>query len=73
MRLQPPEQLQLIFHRGAKVRSDRADFKFLDSSGFVKWASSDRGIVTLKTMEDVEANEEALSTLVREWMKATAG
>ena len=73
MRIQPPEQMQLIFHRGAKVRSDSADFKFEDSSGLMKWVSSDRGVVTLRTMQDVEANEAALTTLVREWMKATIG
>lgn len=71
MRIQPPEQLQLIFHRGAKVRSNSTDFTFVDSSGLVKWAATDRGIVTLKTMQDVVANEQALTTLVREWMKAT--
>jgi hypothetical protein len=71
MRIQPQEQIQLIFHRGAKVRSDSADFKFEDGSGLMKWATSDRGVVTLRTMQDVEVNEMALTTLVREWMKAT--
>ena len=71
MRIHPPEQIQLIFHRGAKVRSDSADFKFEDGSGLMKWATSDRGIVTLRTMQDVETNEAALTTLVHEWIRAT--
>jgi hypothetical protein len=39
-RLQPHDVVQLIFHRGAKVK-DHADFTFEDSTGLLKWAAPD--------------------------------
>jgi hypothetical protein len=70
MKLHPPASLQLIFHRGAKVK-DSANFTFADDSGLLKWAAKDRGIVTLRDMAEVEANEAALTGLVNSWMHAT--
>src|SRR5919112_2628857 len=41
-RLQPGNRLQLILHRGAKVRDDAADFRFEDPSGLLEWVAADR-------------------------------
>lgn len=43
-RLQPGDRLQLVFHRGAKVRADSEDFAFGDSTGLLSWASNDRAM-----------------------------
>lgn len=70
LRLHPPQQLQLIFHRGAKVReSDR--FSFVDNSGLLQWITTDRATVTLRSLEEAEAHEAALAQLVDRWMVAT--
>ena len=71
MKLHPPTSLQLIFHRGAKVK-DSTDFTFADDTGLLKWAAKDRAIVTLRDMAEVEANEAALADLINRWMHATA-
>lgn len=63
MRLHPPRKLQSIFHRGAKVKNSN-EFVFEDSSGLVKWAEADRGVVTLRDMDDVTTHRAALSELV---------
>lgn len=68
-RLQPTS-LQLIFHRGAKVKP--ADgFNFVDDSGLLKFATPDRGIATFTDMDSIEENKEALSALVSKWIEAT--
>lgn len=70
MRLQPKDRLELIFHRGAKVK-DTTGFTFEDSTGMMKWLAPDRAVVPLADMADVEAKRPALAELVRNWMRAT--
>lgn len=70
MRLHPPEQLQLIFHRGAKVR-EIAGFTFEDDSGLLRWVAADRAVVTLRTREEIAAQAAALADVVRRWVAAT--
>jgi hypothetical protein len=41
-RLQPGDKLQLLFHRGAKVRTDTAAFAFNDPTGLMTWLAPDR-------------------------------
>jgi hypothetical protein len=68
--LRPQDRIQLIFHRGAKVK-DNSDFVFEDNTGLLKWAAKDRAILTLEGMDDVKANEAALKDLVDRWMAST--
>jgi hypothetical protein len=60
--------VQLIFHRGAKAKDDRADFRFSDESGLLDWISSDRATVIFQDLDDAKAKEEAFVTLVRSWV-----
>lgn len=69
-RLNPSPTLQVIFHRGAKVK-DGSGFKFEDEMQVLKWASSDRGIYEFNTSGDVDGQIADLVTLVNRWMKAT--
>lgn len=70
-RLQPKNRLQLIFHRGAKVK-DSSNFTFEDGSGLLEWAAADRAVVTLRDAQDVQAKQAALVAVVNEWMQATS-
>ncbi|CAA9566358.1 MAG: hypothetical protein AVDCRST_MAG18-1508 [uncultured Thermomicrobiales bacterium] len=67
MRLHPQNRLQLVFHRGVKVK-DSTDFVFEDSTGLLQWVAKDRAVVTI---DDVEAQRAALITVVNRWMEAT--
>ncbi|WP_332687414.1 DUF1801 domain-containing protein [Devosia sp.] len=69
MRLQPGDQLQLILHRGAKMRADDG-FSFEDPHGLIEWASNDRGVVTI-TESPQAGGEDHLTDLVRRWIAAT--
>jgi hypothetical protein len=71
MRLQPGNRLQLIFHRGAKVK-DSTGFAFEDDSRLLEWVTPDRAVVTLRGMEDVEARGTAIVATVNRWMEATS-
>jgi hypothetical protein len=70
LRLHPPSRLQLIFHRGAKVK-DTTGFAFEDATGQITWVAPDRGIVTLGDMADIQARRAPLTELVQRWLAAT--
>lgn len=71
-RLNPPKNIQLIFHRGAKVRKDVESFSFDDPTGLVQWITSDRGTVTFKDMKEIEKHSAQLMKVAKKWLKETA-
>ena len=68
MRLHPKGGVQLIFHRGAKVRDDTATFSFDDPSGLLTWATPDRGILAVDSPADAAAKAPVITELVRRWV-----
>lgn len=70
LRFPPKGGLQLILHRGAKVKPT-AGFVFDDPTGRVSWAAPDRGVLTFETPEDLTARRDEVVALVNAWMRAT--
>jgi Domain of unknown function (DU1801) len=70
-RLQPGDRVELIFHRGAKKRSDSAAFAFTDPTGLMKWLGPDRAVVVLADRGDTDTNAAAIVALIETWMAAT--
>ncbi len=68
-RLQPGDKVDLIFHRGAKVK-DTEGFGFADPDGLLKWLAPDRAILVFAENAEVESKADALSELVRRWIDA---
>ncbi len=71
MRIQPPKQLQLIFHRGAKVKVQPKEKLIKDESGILAWKENDRAVATFKSMAEIEHNKKALIKIVKDWIAAT--
>ncbi|WP_410768930.1 DUF1801 domain-containing protein [Fontibacillus sp. BL9] len=62
---------RLIFHCGAKVKDSSGKGPlFKDPTGLLDWVSGDRGIVKIKSRDEVEANREKLTRLVTLWIEA---
>lgn len=61
--------VQLVLHRGAKVR-DMPDHRIAipDSMSMLDWRSNDRAIAQFANMEDVEAKQAALQDIIRAWI-----
>ena len=72
-RLQPGDRVELIFHRGAKVRADADEFRFEDPTGLLQWASPDRAILAVADAEDLKAKRGEIVRVVNLWLEATAG
>jgi hypothetical protein len=67
-RLQPGDRLQLVLHRGAKVRDDSADFRFEDPAGLLEWVAADRAVITFRDLADVAARQAAVVEVVDRWV-----
>jgi len=67
-RLFPVDHLQLVFHRGARPQ-DTAGFTFGDDTGLLRWADTDRAVLTLGDSADVAAKEAAIVALVERWVQ----
>ena len=70
-RLPPKGGLQLIFHRGAKVK-DTTGFAFGDDTGLMDWAAPDRAIIRIADSADARAKQAQIVALVNRWLNATA-
>ncbi len=63
MRVQAPKQLQLIFHRGAKVKEQPKDKLIKDESGLLAWKENDRAVASFKNMAEIEGRKEELTAI----------
>lgn len=71
MRVQPPKQIQLIFHRGAKKLVQPKVSLINDNSGLLIWKENDRAIATFKTRTDFENATNHLDQIIKDWIDAT--
>lgn len=71
MRIHPQKQLQLIFHRGAKVMDQPEDRLLKGTYSFLVWKENDRAIATFTDKADIEQHADALAELVDGWIEAT--
>lgn len=68
--LRPGKGIELILHRGVAVRSDTATFRFDDDSGLIRWATPDRGIISLADADAVQGHRDAVLWIVARWIDA---
>ncbi len=71
MKIQPPKQIQLIFHRGAKVKELPENRLLKEDFGLLTWKGNDRAIATFKNMQEIESNKEVLTKIVAEWINVS--
>lgn len=71
MRIQPPKQVQLIFHRGAKVKEQPKDQLIKDTSGLLTWKENDRAIATFRNLKEIENSRTSLDRIIKDWIGAT--
>lgn len=71
MRIHPPKQIELIFHRGAKVKEQPKEKLITEDAGMLSWKANDRAVATFTNMADIKAKEADLITIINSWLKAT--
>ncbi|MCF2489232.1 DUF1801 domain-containing protein [Dyadobacter sp. CY347] len=68
MRIQPPKQIQLVFHRGAKVKEQPVDKLITEDHGLLVWKENDRAIASFKRLDAITAATSNLTNIVQEWL-----
>ena len=69
--LRAKDGIQLVFHRGAKVKSTLG-FEFKDPAGLLEWVAKDRALVDFRDAKDVKSKKAAFMDVVKRWVKANA-
>jgi hypothetical protein len=67
--LRSRDSLQLVLHRGAKVKTDGKTLTLDDPQGLAKMLAPDRCLVTAGAGKTFTANRAALDTLLRDWVR----
>lgn len=70
LRSNPRGGVQVILHRGAKVRPDADAFVFADPTGLLTWPGPDRAILSVADDESARAVAPELTKLVARWIVA---
>lgn len=71
MRIQPPKQIQIIFHRGAKKLEQPQNRLINDETNFLSWKENDRAIVSFKGFDEIENSKTILQRVVSDWLNVT--
>ncbi len=71
MRIMPPKQVQLIFHRGAKKQEQPKQKLINDESGLLEWKENDRAVASFKTLADIETKKKELTNIITSWITAS--
>jgi hypothetical protein len=71
MRILPPKQIQLIFHRGAKKLEQPQNRLINNVSKLLVWKENDRAVATFKDMADIKNSKSELSKIVNDWISAS--
>lgn len=68
MRVQSPKIVQLIFHRGAKVKEQPSNKLISNDFELLDWKSNDRAVASFKNLEAILTVESNLRLIIKEWM-----
>lgn len=61
--------VKLILHMGASKKEDKKAKPILDdNSGLIAWNSNIRGTLTFANIDDVNAQQEKLVTILKKWL-----
>ena len=67
--LRPGAGVQVVLHRGAKVREVPAErLSVPDPLGLLTWKGNDRAVAVFRDAAAVEAGRDALADVVRAWL-----
>lgn len=70
LRIQDIKQVQLIFHRGAKVQTQPQTRLIEDEFNILIWKENDRAIISFKSMDDINKHYDQLKILINRWLMA---
>ena len=71
IRINTQKQLQIIFHRRAKVK-EPLDKRLLSKNyDILIWKENDRAIASFKSLNEIQENSQIIREIVEKWIEAT--
>lgn len=71
LRVQDTKQVQVIFHRGAKVKVQPKNRLIEDEFNLLVFKENDRAIINIKSIDEVILHQTSIQTLVHRWILAS--
>lgn len=71
MRIHPPKNIQLIFHRGAKKQIQPKNKLIEDNFHLLTWKENDRAVAIFKNIAHIEETKVAITEIITKWIFAT--
>ncbi|RIV45921.1 DUF1801 domain-containing protein [Flagellimonas pelagia] len=71
MKIQPPKQIQLIFHRGVKKLEQPKERLLATNSKLLVWKENDRAVASFKNQTEIENSASELRNIIKDWIKVT--
>lgn len=71
MKIQPPKNIQLIFHRGAKKQEQPKDKLIANANKILVWKENDRALITFNNSQEIDKHKEELISIINAWINAS--
>ena len=71
LKIHPPKQIQIIFHRGAKVKEQPKARLLKEDYKFLQWKENDRAVATFKNLDEIERHSGLIKEAVARWVEVT--
>lgn len=72
LRINSPKQIQIIFHRGAKVQEQPSQRILSDKYTILLWKENDRAIASFKNLNEIQENILMIKEVITKWIELTA-
>lgn len=70
LKINPPKQIQIVFHRGAKVKEQPKERLLKDEYSLLEWKAKDRAIASFKSTAELEEHRAVVEEIVAKWIEA---
>lgn len=71
LRINSPKQIQIIFHRGAKVQIQAQERILSSNYSILTWKENDRAIASFKNLNEIQENSVIIQEIIVKWIQAT--
>jgi uncharacterized protein YdeI (YjbR/CyaY-like superfamily) len=71
LRIHPQKQIQVIFHRGAKVKESPEERLLGSEYNILLWKENDRAIASFNSLQEILEKKQMIREIVEKWIEAT--
>ena len=71
LRIHPQKQIQIIFHRGAKVKESPEKRLLGSEYNILLWKENDRAIASFRSLREILEKKQMIREVVEKWIEAT--